>query len=137
MCESDVLINKGKICELSFFVDIEHNFCFNFGEQVGISFKTHVQILIFLRWLLQPINLRLHMLLDVLTTIDVVFMLIELWVWSFESKVASCFWHVSYKYQIKYQNYESVFRESFQDALVEHNLIDKVPVTDLMGFQYL
>ena len=40
--KSDILVNEGQLCNLSFFVDVEHHFCFYFCQKVGISFKAHI-----------------------------------------------------------------------------------------------
>ena len=42
----------------------------------------------------------LLVLLHVLPPVDVVLVIVELGVGALDREVASCFWHVSYKYQI-------------------------------------
>lgn len=46
--ERDILINEWYFLQLSFFVDVEHDFGLDLGEEVSITLKTHIHIFILL-----------------------------------------------------------------------------------------
>jgi hypothetical protein len=94
--ERDILINEWYFLQLPFFVDVEHDFGLDFGEEVSITLKTHIHIFILLGWLLEMVNVVVFMLFHfLLSTLIVVLMVIKLRILLVNVHVASLR-HVSY-----------------------------------------
>jgi len=96
--EGYIFINKRNFFQLPFFIDIKHNLSFYLCEEIDISLKTHIHIFILLGWLLEMIDVMLWMVLDLLlSSIVVIFMIVEFRILLIHIDITPVFRHVSYK----------------------------------------
>ena len=86
--QSNIFIDKRQILQLPFFVDIKHYLSLYFGQKTGISFKAKIHIFVLMRRFFILIKVVRLVLFDLLSSIDVIFVISELRIGPFDLKIA-------------------------------------------------